>query len=655
MNRLLMIVKARQPGLPLALCLTLSLFISASAVADAPGSRDGAATVELAGDSKQWHKLTLTLDGPFANERDASPNPFTDLAMQVTFTHASGTPAHVVPGYFAADGRAHESSASSGTKWRAHLSPDKTGRWNYVVSFKRGAAAAVDGGGQTFAPYDGVHGSFEVGPSDKSGRDFRARGRLQYVGKYHLQFAGSKEFFLKVGPDAPETMLGYVDFDNTVAGKPKTVPLKTWSPHVPDWKSGDPTWQGGKGKGLIGALNYLASKGVNSFSFLTYNAGGDGDNVWPFVERDDKLRYDCSKLDQWGVVFDHATHIGLHLHVKLQETEIDDNRSGANATTVPESLDGGQLGVERKLYCRELIARFGHALALNWNIGEENTQSSHEVRSMVEYLQRNDPYHHPIVLHTYPNEQGSRYTPLLGDGSHLTGVSLQNRWDQSHQRALKWIEQSDQAGKPWVVAHDEQNPPELGVPPDIGYKGTDGIAVEKLNKPESALAGASDATSYTMHDIRKRTLWGQLTAGGAGVEYYFGYLLPENDLTCQDFRSRDKSWDFCRYALEFFCDNQVPFWDMRNADALVGNRAHDNSKFCLAKSNYTYVVYLPEGGTTQLDLTAADGSFTVRWYNPRSGGQLQLGTVEHVSGGDQVNLGQPPADAAEDWVVLLRK
>lgn len=55
-----------------------------------------------------------------------------------------------------------------------------------------------------------------------------------------------------------------------------------------------------------------------------------------------------------------------------------------------------------------------------------------------------------------------------------------------------------------------------------------------------------------MHDIRKLTLWGTLMAGGAGVEYYFGYALPENDLVAQDVRSRDKSWDYCRIALDFF-------------------------------------------------------------------------------------------------------
>ena len=84
----------------------------------------------------------------------------------------------------------------------------------------------------------------------KSGRDLRAHGRLQYVRKPYLRFAGSGKYFIKAGADAPETLLGYADFDNTIAGKPKEkVGLKTWQPHVRDWREGDPTWKGGKGKG----------------------------------------------------------------------------------------------------------------------------------------------------------------------------------------------------------------------------------------------------------------------------------------------------------------------------------------------------------------------------------------------------------------------
>jgi hypothetical protein len=118
-----------------------------------------------------------------------------------------------------------------------------------------------------------------------------------------------------------------------------------------------------------------------SFSFLPYNADGDGDNVWPFVARNDKLHWDCSKLDQWGIVFDHATAKGLYLHFKLQENEIDDHRRGIrpNRASCRSRSTAASSGPERKLYCRELIARFGHALALNWNIGEENTQSTEEI------------------------------------------------------------------------------------------------------------------------------------------------------------------------------------------------------------------------------------------------------------------------------------
>ena len=51
--------------------------------------------------------------------------------------------------------------------------------------------------------------------------------------------------------------------------------------------------------------------------------------------------------------------------------------------------------------------------------------------------------------------------------------------------------------------------------------------------------------------------------GGAGCEYYFGYQFAENDLVCEDWRSRDQSWDYCRIAIGFFHDNEIPFWEMR--------------------------------------------------------------------------------------------
>lgn len=622
------------------------LWVSLASQTLAVEPAESPANVRISGELKQWHKVTLTLDGPFARERDSDPNPYRDYRLTVIFTHESGAPRYLVPGYFAADGTASQTSAESGNKWRAHLSPDKSGRWDYTVSFVKGPQVALTTSpGMPLRPWDGCKGSFSVGPTDKTGRDFRAKGRLQYVSQRYLRFAGTGEYFLKAGADAPENLLAYADFDGTRPGKElparagEAAPsaLKHWQPHVRDWRTGDPTWKDGKGKGLIGALNYLAGKGCNAFSFLTYNAGGDGDDVWPFVERDDKLHYDCSKLDQWGIVFDHATELGLYLHFKLQETENDD-RKGPGAA---QSLDGGDLGPERKLYLRELIARFAHELALNWNLGEENTQSAAQQRAMAQYIHETDPYHHHIVIHTYPDWQEKIYPELLGTKSFLTGASLQNSWRRAHERTLKWVTESTRVGRPWVVANDEQNPAELGVPPDPGYAGFDGRAIENGTK------------AYTLHDIRKQCLWGTFMAGGAGVEYYFGYKLPQNDLGCEDWRSRDRSWDYCRIALEFFRTYQIPFWEMQPADALVGNPDHNNERFCLAKPGSIYLVYLPNGGTADLDLADAPESFSVRWFNPRSGGSLKAGSLRSVTGGTKVSLGSPPSDVSEDWLALV--
>jgi len=629
--------------------------------------RGGAAAhdVAISGELRQWHKVTLTLTGPEAEETAAAPNPFLDYRLSITFTHASGAPVYTVPGYFAADGNAASSSATSGNKWRAHFAPDKTGRWNYRISFVSGKDIAVapssrPGSGaaneQPVTPLHGRTGTFQIAETDKRAPDLRARGRLAYVGKHYLQFAGSGTYFLKLGADSPETLLAYADFDGTVALK-KQVPLRTFAPHVQDWKAGDPTWKDGKGKGLIGAINYLAAKGVNSISFLPYNAGGDGDNVWPFVSRDDKLHYDVSKLDQWQIVFDHAQQKGVYLHFKLQENEIDDNvrgnpdspggargRGAAESGPVKEALDGGDLGQERRLYIRELVARFGYELALNWNLGEENTQSSEQQLAMAMNLRDTDPYGgHHIVVHTFPNRQEAIYPALLGAQSPFTGASLQMMWNAVHERTLRWLDASTETKKPWVVTNDEQGPASLGVPPDPGYAGFAGKNAQGQD------------VGYSLHDIRKTVLWGNLMAGGAGTEYYFGYTLPDNDLVAENFRSRDKTWDYGRIAIDFFHSQKIPFWEMTNADDLVGNVKRDNSRFCFAKANEVYLVYLPSGGTSSLDLSKASGSFSVSWFDPRNGGPLKKGSVSAVNGGTSAPLGEPPDNPAEDWLVVVRK
>ena len=289
---------------------------------------------------------------------------------------------------------------------------------------------------------------------------------------------------------------------------------------------------------------------------------------------------------------------------------------------------------------RELIARFGHALALNWNLGEENTQTIQQQRDMAQFIADIDPYHHLIVNHTRGHWEGHQkvYPHLLGDQSALTGASLQTRYiEDTHRFVQHWVSESAATGKPWVVCNDEQDLGGTGVPPDPGY--TDYI----------------QKRGPTIHEIRKYALWGTLMAGGAGVEYYFGYMHPQSDLDAEDWRSRSRSWDYARYALEFFKDHRIPFATMTNADELVRNPHHDNRRYCLAATDSLYLVYLPIGGDAELDLSEASGEFTVSWFNPRIGGALHLSAITSVTAGEPVPLGLPPADPEADWLVVVAK
>ena len=561
------------------------------------GSSDD--SIVVTGELRQWHKVTVNVIGPAASE-SGSPNPFLDYRLDVTFSKDENR--YKIPGYYSADGVARESGSSSGPVWRAHFSPPEAGRWNFEISFREGDEIALNNSEGLPLPADSATGFFIAGPSDKAGRDHRAKGRLQYTGERYLQFAGTGDYFIKGGADSPENLLAFADFDNTERGKNI---LHRFEPHVADWNAGDPTWHGDKGKGLIGALNYLAGKGMNSVYFLTNNLTGDGDDVFPYTNKDERFRFDTSKLDQWEIVFQHMDSLGIILHVVTQETEND------------QLLDGGELGPERKLYYRELVARFGHHLAITWNLGEENTNTDEQRKAFASYLRDLDPYDHPIVIHTYPNQYDQVYSPLLGFGD-LNGPSLQMAdMTKTHAETIKWINESEAAGQTWFVSLDEIGPHTTGVTPD----GPD-----------------------NNHDaVRRHALWGHLMAGGAGVEWYFGYQYPHSDLTAEDWRSRDNFWDQTRYALDFF--KEIPFWEMQSADEL----ADHSEVFVFAKPGEVYAVYLPEGVvSTRLEVGEVSGE--LQWYNPRTG-EFE-GEITEFVGDGSILLNAP--EASGDWVALVR-
>jgi hypothetical protein len=358
----------------------------------ATGSVSGQTAVE--GQLAVWHPVTLTFQGPDAAETDNSPNPFFDVRLQVVFLGPSKQ-RFVVPGFFDGDGR----GGPKGRVWRVRFSPETPGTWRYEAAFRTGPGVAIQVeavAGQSLALPD-LAGSFVVSPRDADAPGFLKWGRLRYVGKHYLKFHDGP-YWIRGGTDEPEDFLGYAGFD-------RTPPKHRFAAHVDDWRAGDPDWGGGKGRAIIGALNSLAKQHVNSIYFMTMNVGGDGKDVWPWIgpierrgsSKNDHRHFDTAKLRQWEIVFDHAERLGIFLHLVLSESETANKRE----------LDAGELGPDRKLYYREMIARFGHHLALQWNLCEEYNLNFNfgpeRIRAFADFIRAVDPYDHPITVHSAGN------------------------------------------------------------------------------------------------------------------------------------------------------------------------------------------------------------------------------------------------------------
>ncbi|MEO1554385.1 MAG: hypothetical protein AAFR82_10660, partial [Pseudomonadota bacterium] len=312
------------------------------------------------------------------------------------------------------------------------------------------------------------------------------------------------------------------------------------------------------------------------------------------------------KLDQWDRVFSYADQLGLFLHFKTMETEND------------QFMDGGSFGRERQIYYRELVARFGHHLALNWNVGEEYSLSSTTAQDTLAYLEQIDPYGHLRVLHTFPNQKDQQYNPLLGNASELTGASIQTsnqNFTDVRSNLTTWISRSSSSGKPWVVALDEPGSASGGVAVDAAY-------------PTGQLPEARNQ-SDNRTQVRGRILWNALTAGSAGVEYYYGYQTGCDDLACEDHETRQTKWSDAANALSFFETHVgAKALNMAESDSLLttgsgGGSNASSGVYSLPSSPQTFAIEAEDVGTNppddwvfENDKTGFTGTGYYRWAGP---------------------------------------
>lgn len=592
---------------------TLTLFQTSESLAET--KQEGTLAV--------WHPISWTFEGPEASASQNSPNPFLDIRLQVRFTGPNGR-TFVVPGFFDGDGQ----GGQQGHAWRAHFSPDQPGEWKYEAMFRTGHEVAVQLGADAGTAVDLPNriGSFQVAERNPHAPGYLKWGLLKYADKHYLKFQDGP-YWIRGGTDEPEDFLGYVGFVRTPG-------RHHYKDHVVDWHPGDPDWSDGQGRAIIGALNYLADQHVNSIYFLTMNIGGDGKNVWPWLgsivpkgdEANDNLHFDVEKLQQWEVVLNHAQQKGLFLHIVFNEAEDANKRE----------LDNGELGTERKLYYREMIARFSHHLALQWNLCEEYNLNfdfgAERVRQFADYVRALDPYGHPITVHSAGDPvEKLRFT--YGDPRfEMTSVQLNQKPIHEVTEALR--RETIKSGRPLPISMDEFTL-------DRGQRASH-IPVD-------------DADGH-----RREKIWPTYFSGGM-IEFILGDLLKTDSFKTPE---REKLWTYLWYARKLI-EHELPFWEMEPADELVTGASTYSVGIgkgktvqlgpqVFTKRGEVYAVYFATAALTgTLNLTDLKGDATQRWYNPRTG--EFVGPETTITGGDQHQIGAPPSDPELDWVVLIRQ
>ncbi len=596
----------------------------------------------LTGETKTWHKVVIDFTSEMTFTE--APETFRDYRLDVTFTNQDTGETLVVPGFFAADGNAAETGATSGDVWRVNFTPPSEGDWTYEASFRTGndvAASTNPNVGSPAALEGGTSGSFAVTPTDKTGDDFRAKGMiLQDKGTNYLQHQGDGDYFIRGGPGVPENMLATEAFDNTGGGR------HDWAAHGNDYGGdgeywGDTAQQQQLSKNILGAVNYLEEQGQNTVYLLTNTISGDGQDVGPWVnpdiykvgknknldtvgnglDEDDFSTYDVSKLAQWAILFDHMDEKGIYKNVLFQETENDQLLN--NGTDVA----GTVLDAERLIYMREIIARTSHNLAIQWNLGEENTNTAAERQQMAEFVKAVDPYDHLVVVHTYPGDHNKVYDPLL-NVPEFDGPSFQTGAGNIRQKTAEFRDKSEASGDPWVLAWDEDSSNNAIIVP---YQGS-----------------ADDTNEQTLRE----GLWGHLTAGGSGVNWYLkqGGTGHSFDQNIDDWNGFQSLWDWTAAATDFF-NTYIPFWEMAEDDGATVN----GNDFVMSKPGEYYAIYAEYGqaGDIRLDLSGQGGeTFDVFWYNPRDGGPLIADG--QISGGGVRQIGGAPTDGNKDWALLVR-
>ncbi len=320
------------------------------------------------------------------------------------------------------------------------------------------------------------------------------------------------------------------------------------------------------------AIDYLSSKGANSIYIITNNiTPGDRNDTWPWVgetwseAQANSSRFNVAKLLAWEDFFTYVQSKGIVLHLVLDD-------------------DSAWHNYDRDLYYREMIARFAHHPALIWNVGEEaneNYSDSEQIAFAVQ-IRDMDPYDHPVTVHRKP------VWPFLGNSDfHLTS-----------------IQPGDGAEDFTTVTLDDYNTIVIDHRALSASKGCP-IPIMIDETPRVTLVN-----STTQLKMRSQVLYPIYLAGG-NYELHYYDIYGGGSVTPQDLQPM---LDDMRRARQFI--EMLPFWQMRPGNEFLSG---GSKNYAFVKLGEIYAIYLPNGGSVNVDLSQAAGTLQVKWFNPQTG------------------------------------
>ena len=487
-------------------------------------------------------------------------------------------------------------------------------QWQTIEIFMRGPQTGVTANPNPFltevvVTFEGPEGTFVIpafydgnGNGNNKGNIWKVRFSPNAIGNWTFTTTSSQS-----------QLDGYTG-SFTVEETPKTASdLRQWGwlqytgEHYLKFVDGDYWLKGGTDdpENILGdalgnweekktAIDYLSSKGVNSVYIITNNIDGDDNDVWPWLgntpqkAKKQNRRFNIAKLQQWEDFFTYVENKNMLLHIVLDD-------------------DSAWHEYDRDLYYREMIARFGHHPAIIWNIGEEANEiySDQEQIEFAGLLRELDAYDRPVTVHR--KSSLGRNWPFLGE-SNFDLASVQTRIGGENNFARVGFLNLNE-----IVTENRH-------------------ASEKSDRPIPIMIDETPAVESVNQDVRfklRSEVIYPVYLGGGNFELHY----RDSNLVPQDL---EPMWNDMYHARRFV--ENLPFQEMMPSNNLLSNFV-GKYKYALAQPGVAYGIYLPEGGTVDLDLQDVRGSFQVRWYDVQTGEYRDGGVVE--AGGIR-NLGVSP-------------